>query len=337
MCIILMITENCNCSCFFCSRKNLQKSIVEASLYGYYSALDILSKSYPSSKLVLSGGEPTLSKFFFPIINYSKNRFAKIEIQTNGTFGEDILRQLKSYLEENVYLQFSIDGMKEAHDLIRGQGTFDKVIANIEYLKHYYSHLSISATVTPQNLDDVLELALFLNNIKFRRLTVSYVQPLHPQDELMISNDTWNRFVDALLLRCNYRVDVSKLYDSQLMYKSLKSSEKNQRITNCGRGRTHFYINSNLDVLPCTCTDETVGNLLVDDISIIKHRLSQKEKVNISKSSTCNTCDYLSICNGGCPGMSKKIFGVENMGDIRCPKVAEYAKTKGLVSEEFVI
>lgn len=332
-----MITEKCNCDCFFCSRKNLNKRIVDANIDDYHSAIDILSRAYPSSKLVLSGGEPTLSKNLFPILQFAPNRFEKIEIQTNGAFDEIIANKLKPFLEDRVYLQFSVDGMRDTHDAIRGIGVFDKVITNLERLKDYSSHLSISATVTPSNINDVLEFASFLNNLKMRRFTVSYVQPLHPKDELMISNVTWNNFVDRLLMLCNYRVDVSKLYDFRLMDKCLEKRQNWHGVTNCGRGITHFYVTSNFDVLPCTCTEETVGNLFRDDISIIKKRLSQKERVSVDILSACHSCPYLSICNGGCPGLSKKVFGVENMGDIRCPIVAKYAKEKGLITEGHLI
>lgn len=332
-----MVTEKCNCNCFFCSRKNLSLNYVEPDLDYYHYAFDVLSNAYPSSKLVLSGGEPTLSKNFLDILNYVSPRFEKIEIQTNGTFDEKTADILTPFLKENVYLQFSLDGTRKMHDSIRGDGTFMKVIHNIKKFKEYSSHLSISSTVTPTNMCDVLALASYLNNLFFRRLTVSYVQPLNPLKDRILSSITWNNFVDELLPLCFYRVDISKLYNFAHWDKFLESHQSWNGVVNCGRGVNHIYVTSDFDVLPCTCTDYRVGNLLINDIATIKYNLSLKQKLCINSASVCQTCEYIGVCNGGCPGLSQKVFGVENMGDIRCPKVFNQAVSMGFVSDNNLI
>lgn len=335
--IIFMITEKCNCNCFFCSRNNLSKFYHEPTYHDCCKAFDILSGAYPHSKLVLSGGEPTISKNFFPILDYVSNKFEKIEIQTNGTFDRDVADKLIKYLRKNVFIQFSIDGTEDIHDEIRGKGTFKKVVESIGYLQSYHSHLSISSTVTPANMDNILSLSEYLNGLRFRRLTVSYVQPLNPLSEKIISAATWNNFVDQLLIRCFYRVDVSKLYAFDLMDKILESGKTWHGIVNCGRGVSHFYVSPTFDILPCTCTDQSIGNLLADDILDIKNRLMEKERIHIHSDSICNNCKYLPICNGGCPGLSLKVFHTDNMGDIRCPRVYEFASSNGYITQENIL
>lgn len=332
--IIFMITDKCNCNCFFCSRNNLSRQYYEPNIQDIYNVFDILSQAYPSSKLIISGGEPTLSKNFLKILKYATLKFEKIEIQTNGTFSQQIADELKIFLNENVYLQFSLDGVERFHDLIRGDGVFGKVVDNLLYLQDFYSHLSISTTVTPLNIESALELTKYLNGYKFRRLTVSYVQPLNPKNERVLSSATWNKFVDALLRCCYYRVDISKLYDFELMDKFLETGKKWNGIVNCGRGITHFYVTPTFDVVPCTCTNFTVGNLLSDDIAKIRKELALIEKIVVDTKSVCSKCKYLQICNGGCPGLSMKVFGKENMGDVRCPKVYEFAASNGLILNE---
>lgn len=332
-----MITEDCNCRCFFCSRNNLSIRSQEPNLDDCIKVFDMLYNAYPSSKLVLSGGEPTLASNFLSILKYVSSRFEKVEIQTNGTYGKYIADEIKPYLSENVFLQFSLDGYCQEHDSIRGKGVFDSVVENIKYLEEYSSHLSVSTTVTPSNIESVLLLSEFLNNLKFRRLSVSYVQPLSPRKEIIISNKSWNSFVDKLLVRCYYRVDIIKFYDFDLMNRFRDSELKWQGIVNCGRGVTHFYVTPNFDVLPCTCTEYRVGNLLRDDITSIKSKLALEERVTVDNKSVCHDCEYLAMCNGGCPGLSLKVFGTENMGDIRCPKVCEYAISQNLVKIENII
>jgi len=337
MSIIFMITEKCNCKCFFCSRNNLSKLYHEPTYHDCCKAFDILAVEYPHSKLIISGGEPTLSKNFFPILDYVSDKFEKVEVQTNGTFGRDVADKLIMYLSKNVFIQFSIDGMEDVHDAIRGKGTFKKVVDNIGYMQNFNSRLSISSTVTSTNMSDILALSEYLNGLQFRRLTVSYVQPLDPLTEKIMSAATWNSFVDQLLVRCFYRVDVSKLYAFDLMEKFLESGETWHGIANCGRGVTHFYVSPTFDVLPCTCTNQRIGNLLVDNIRKIKNRLAAKERVHIHSKSICNNCKYLPICNGGCPGLSLKVFNMDNMGDVRCPLVYDFATSNGYIPQDNIL
>lgn len=328
-----MITNTCNCKCSFCSRNNLSLRQIEPKLDDLFKAIDILYNTYPSAKFILSGGEPTLSRHFTHILDYVSARFDKVEIQTNGTFNSEIAKKIIPYLEKNVFLQFSLDGLSIYHNKIRGHKVFEDTINNLIFLQDYSSHLSISTTVTASNIDNVLSLSEFLNELKFRRLTVSYVQPLNPRAEQMISSDTWNLFVNDLLLRGHYRVDISKLFDFSLMDRVIDSNREWHGIVNCGRGVTHFYVTPQLDVLPCTCTDLSVGNLLVNDIQDIIQRLEFKKRISVDSSSKCYTCKYLPICNGGCPGLSLKVFGSENMGDIRCPFVYDQALKMGYISK----
>ena len=93
----------------------------------------------------------------------------------------------------------------------------------------------------------------------------------------------WNEFVDTLLPLCYYPVDISKLFDFEMMDDFLESGQIWNGTTNCGRGETHMYIQSNFNVLPCTCIPNSVGNLLEDNIGNIKERLAKSNDIVVSK------------------------------------------------------
>ncbi len=319
--ILFMITESCNCCCSFCSRNNLVLQKKEPLPELVKGAFTKLGEEFSQSKVIITGGEPSLSQNFLQYVNYAMSTFRKVEIQTNGTFSNSLSAKLQPLLKENLFIQFSLDGMQSYHDSIRGKGVFSKVEDKLRYFSEDAEHISISMTVTAENMQSALELAKHLNDFKFRRLSVSIVQPVNPLKEKLISKEEWNSFVDKLLTLCYYRVDISKLYDFEMMDMFLLSGQLWNGYTNCGRGSSHFYVTPSFDVLPCTCIDERVGNLYADDIREIKNRLIKASKITISEDSICHSCKYLSICNGGCPGISTKVFGVPNMGDIRCPFV----------------
>lgn len=215
--ILFMITDSCNCNCSFCSRNNLSLKKEEPRVEDIKNALLKLSSEFSRSKLIITGGEPSLSIHFIEYVEYAMSLFRKVEIQTNGTFSLPIASKLKPYLKENLFLQFSLDGTKVYHDKIRGNGVYDKVINNICFFSGEYDHISISMTITKNNRESALSVAQELNRFRFRRLSVSIVQPTNPLEEDLISNSEWNVFVDTLLPMCYYRVDISKMYDFEMM------------------------------------------------------------------------------------------------------------------------
>lgn len=330
--ILFMLTEQCNCNCWFCSRNNLSRAENEfVPLETIKEALLILSKEYSNAKLILTGGEPTLYPWIKEVIFYAKEKFRKVEIQTNGWFSTKIAEQLKPLLQSNVYIQFSLDGTQKIHDNIRGKNFYERVLNNILYFNQESSHISISSTITKFNMESYSQLVSVLNTLKFKRLTISMVQYINPKDDHIIDKDDWNKFVDKLLSMCKFRVDIAKIYDFDLMSKYKTNGPSSCRITNCGLGKTHFYIKPNMDVIPCTCVDYSIGNILKDSLEHIKMNLKKFEYIEINEESVCYECDYKLMCNGGCPGYSIKIFGKIGMGDFRCPMVKEFARQEGFL------
>lgn len=41
----------------------------------------------------------------------------------------------------------------------------------------------------------------------------------------------------------------------------------------------------------------------------------------VQKDAVCNACEFKTVCNGGCIGMSYHYFGEFGRGDIRCSKL----------------
>ena len=86
-----------------------------------------------------------------------------------------------------------------------------------------------------------------------------------------------------------------------------------------------------MEVYGCTCLEDyPLGNLKCNTLrEIIESELYLKlSECKLLEDSPCNSCRYVVLCNGGCPGMSKKFFGDIGMGDIRCDKVKTYYEQK---------
>ncbi len=323
--IYLMLTEDCNYKCDFCIRNNLTHNKKHISKEHIANALNVLHHEYPNAILVLTGGEPTIHPQFIEILNEAVSLFKYVQITSNGSFGEGVASIISNLLSDtNLFLQMSLDGTKETHDSMRGNGAFDKVMHNLSRMGNCWNKVGLAATVPPQNYEDIKQLAIYLNDFKFNSLKVISVVDHSDSFFKSFSNNRWNSLVDELLTLCNYNLIIQKILDFDLMNEVLNIDPHFKVMTNCGRGIQKIYVNSQMDVLTCTCLPETLGNILTDDFSEIKIRINQSSRIQISPESVCYKCQYLHICNGGCPGYSTHFWGKPNMGDIRCPIVKEH-------------
>lgn len=318
--VYLILTRNCNFSCSFCIRKNLEIVTKTMKFSEVIKALDIIFEAFHSSTLILTGGEPLLHHDIFTIIEYATRKWNKVVLTSNGSFTTDTAEKLKKYLSKNLWLQVSLDGPEKEHDQIRGKGSFKKLTNNISYLKEYCSNIVVSTTVTNKTIESTKQLADILNNYNFSFWKVCPEQVENPLSNELINSNDWNEFAKDVLLHCAYPVRIMQYFNFELMNCALEQGIS--PITfNCGCGRTKIYIDSNGTAALCSCMDYSLGNIFTTPISTIIERWHQAGTIIPSNHSVCHTCKYLSVCNGGCPGYSQKVFGKMNMGDIRCPIV----------------
>jgi MoaA/NifB/PqqE/SkfB family radical SAM enzyme len=114
--------------------------------------------------LIIAGGEPFLKKDFVDMILlfFELNPSLRILIASNGQRSDMIEEKLKTIrrvlgninMREYVLLVgIALDGMKEAHDRIRGlNGSFERALDTIERIKRIERiHVGIQFTFTPQN------------------------------------------------------------------------------------------------------------------------------------------------------------------------------------------
>ena len=287
-----------------------------------------LGRVYCDAILIITGGEPTLHPEFTKLVDIAAAKFKKVVINTNGSFNDKILEHLQLELQKNVFIQFSLDGTKDVHNRLRNIDLFDCVIDKLDKMQCNYKHIALSTTVSKTNYDNIVEFTKLLNNFKFSHLKVSLEQVINPLKDDIVSYKEWNTLVDNILDTAKFRVHTSKLFDFKLWDKYAETVKHGTLLSNCGYGYAKFYVDSEFNVLPCSCTDDKIGNLLSDSIEFIDNRLKEISEIKIPETSICYACRYREICNGGCPGYSIKVFGKKGSGDFRCPFVTSKIKEK---------
>ncbi|RLJ00647.1 MAG: hypothetical protein DRP06_01510 [Candidatus Aenigmatarchaeota archaeon] len=118
-----------------------------------------------------SGGEVTTRDDWFELLKYAKDLGFAVSLNTNGVYSdpETTIDKLASLDLEQITL--SIDGNKEFHDYLRGNGNYDKTIKSLEQLYEKDAHLRINTILTKgsdASLEDILSLAgKFVEEINF--------------------------------------------------------------------------------------------------------------------------------------------------------------------------
>jgi MoaA/NifB/PqqE/SkfB family radical SAM enzyme len=98
----------------------------------------------------LSGGEPLLRKDIDEVIEYIHNQPAIfLSLATNGYH---FRRHIDSLRKVDLVI-LSLDGPKEVHDSLRGDGSFDKAIEALELCRQHGIKVTANMTLTAKSID----------------------------------------------------------------------------------------------------------------------------------------------------------------------------------------
>ena len=125
--VMISVTNRCNLRCKTCDVYNLPNDN-ELTLDEIKRIIDQIKKNFPLSIVVLSGGEIFVREDIFEILRYICLNNLKVDLSTNATLLNE--SKIKEIIRNKVhFLCISLDGATpEAHDSIRGSGTFSKVL-----------------------------------------------------------------------------------------------------------------------------------------------------------------------------------------------------------------
>lgn len=325
--IYLVLTETCNLACNHCIRESSPHIKNSINYEELTSLLCDIERHYPQATVLLTGGEPTVYKYFSEVLSLALDKGLEVLVNTNAVtsfFKESKLARFVKY--KKLRFQISLDGAEEPHNKIRGEGTFAKSLDSLHLLTSMGFKCSVSATV--QNSDFINNFPVFfeslceldLTHIAIKRAT--YAGRAASGYEL--TSTQWNDFVysvrDSIT---NHKMLIYPMYDFSELDKisadDLSSfADTNIKYRNCGAGTARVYVYPNLDVCSCTCfKSKPIGSLSTGSLSSIINSYSPLSV----ESSVCSNCRYLKLCNGGCLGSGYQYFGKINFPDPRCPKI----------------
>ncbi|MDR3204896.1 MAG: radical SAM protein [Deltaproteobacteria bacterium] len=190
---VLFINNKCNLACRHCNIYARSSSITKT----YQTVGEELLYSYRlGARFVdFEGGEPLIwrdgSYDLNSLIELAKKiGFYSTTVTTNAQLPFDGCQA------DSIWV--SLDGNRESHDLIRGQGSFDKLTENIANCGHH--RLSVNMVVNTLNYHSLTETIEFAtDNAHICSISINFHTPFPGTEDLFLDFETRNQVIDEVI------------------------------------------------------------------------------------------------------------------------------------------
>ena len=326
----------CNLDCEYCFYLKKQELFPESKSFRMNEeALEAFTRGYIECQpqgvrevnFAWQGGEPTMLgvKFFQRAIELQEQYIRPgttilNSIQTNGTLLDD---EWGEFLHENKFLVgISIDGPEEIHDEYRldkqGQGSFGEVMRGLDVLKRHKVEFNTLTVVQNRNSQHGKGIYDFLKSIGstfFQFIPIVEPDPEAPENALRarvssrsVDPEQYGRFLCDVMDRWLELEDVGEVFvrdfDTSLALVVGRPSPICVNAETCGRA---VAIEHNGDLFSCdhfVNDKDRIGNVLEESFDSMLDGLQQTEFGDDKRDGLppyCRECDFLGLCNGGCP------------------------------------
>jgi uncharacterized protein len=250
--------------------------------------------------IVFYGGEPLMNQTFMKdFIRDSQDDGFSYVLHTNGI----LLDKIDDYLLKNIHLIYiSFDGVPENHNKFRGNGTFEKVIWNLENISKAFKGKTLARMTIPVVSQPLLRKAVMNCIEKFDFVFWQIENSPSVPDRKILETFKRNYFVDVDFLISYWLKKLAQgVIPGILPFNSITHSvlagfkHNNFR---CGFGTKLVVLDT--DGI-CYACDELLGNrkFQIGDIQTGLSRDNLRLMSQLSNGS-CEICDVRGLCGGRC-------------------------------------
>lgn len=317
-------TVDCNFRCWYCYEDHKKGSRMDGKTVDSIKLLieNILCEHTQLTTFLLSffGGEPLMyfNSVARPLIEYAIGACKKHGVRLGLSFTTNAYLlnpgMMDFFRDKNVSFQITLDGNRELHDKIRfmksGQGSFDKIIANIKALAADGHHITMRINYTAANLASVAAISDEFDDLDPQcRANISVdFQRVWQDDGTAADEDA----IDSLV------VDDVKLFRSKGLHAYCSKFFNMVKDSCYGCKRNYVLVNFNGDLFQCTArdfaTDKRYGYLSAAGKLVYENGLVEKRREVRFRKHVCEQCRIAPICGGGCAQKA-----MENAENENCP------------------
>lgn len=221
--------------------------------------------------LDIGGGEPFLRKDLIEICESFDAEV--ITIPTNGFLTERVVkmtREIQDRVKGEVTISLSIDGLKETHDRIREEGSWDKLWTTYDELRKIDGvRVKINTVICKDNFNEIVPLMeqVYEKRPDFHSVILLRGSPIDPTFGLPSVLELKKLQGKLFEILGKYDYGQSKLtsrvlrnYHRYLWNTSLQTIEQQTQVIPCLAGKAHAVVMGNGDVSSCEMLPP-IGNI----------------------------------------------------------------------------
>ena len=333
------LTKHCNGACTDCFMDSNSPRWNQAETS--FSEIEKIVRQFADLggySVRLTGGEPTLRKDFFDIVDLLNEADMEVGLNTNGMFDEKKLEQILSRGIKDI--RISLDGPEEVNDRIRWHGNYRGAIATVERIAEY-NKTAIEPTKPTINvvlmkstkpyIEHMIELAHSYNfKISFGLMRLSgrakTDEMLSPEEVVQATYSVQKMRNKLGLAKGAVRVN----YD--IFCEGTQDRKGNERVgyspypfdgSKCPLGSSGLNLDAYARIAPCgyfVNVEKMSGeDIRGKDLLGVWHNSPLLKMIRSLTREGCTDCGHYKVkCEGGCPAMAYFLDGNINGRDPYC-------------------
>ncbi|MFB0560137.1 MAG: radical SAM protein [Candidatus Lokiarchaeia archaeon] len=291
--VSLKITNECNLKCLHCSSDSGLPLRNELTLEEIQNLIGELAQ-IGVKRVTLSGGEPTIRKDFWDILDYLDGEDIQVSLFTNGFFLD---RRFVARLSDlNVSgVRISIDGgVAGTHDKIRGvEGSYTRAIKAVKRCSEAGLMVVIVSVIMINNFSEIRKII----QLAERNHALAYFRRFHPVGRglknmhLMPSPEDLKNATS--IIGCYYGEDLIR---EMINYLELVGGW-------CYIGN-RICIEPDGNVVLCPSLPYVMGNIRKISMKEVWNKIKNSKICDMIRerriAGKCGNCSYIKVCGGGC-------------------------------------
>ncbi len=302
--IAIELTVYCNLKCVMCSVWELKQHGVPFEL-----ATKLLdqARELGATSFTPCGAESFMRKDFLDVIEHAHRiGFTRQDIVTNGTMITDAhLDRLEAC--PSVSLHVSIDGPREIHDQLRGEGNYDKAVATVKKCVARGIDVGLSGVILKESLDHLKPLVtlaaeLGIGEVSFQPFQTEISGPEKDIPRFSLLRTPKSRIIASLedlaahADRLGVKIFTESLFGVIPDY--LAFGKRPIPPGGCYLPSKFLLVDFRGDVYPCffmRTDDDRMGNVYRDEITELWHSAHHDQLQTLALTERCPGC--LAACS----------------------------------------